>query len=155
MSLRERFSQDLKTAMKAGDPVRVSTVRMILARVKDLDIASRPKGIEQVVEDEIVAALRHMVKSRTEAASLYLRGGRGELAAKEDAEIVILEGYLPVPMQGAALDAAIEAALAEAGAVGMRDMGRVMATLKTMFGADLDMSRANQLVRARLSGSES
>ena len=155
MSLRERFSQDLRTAMKAGDPARVSTVRMILARVKELDIASRPKGIEQVGEDEIVGALRQMVKSRAEAAALYLRGGRGELAAKEDAEIVILEGYLPVPMEGAALDAAVEAALAEAGATGLRDMGRVMATLKTMFGARLDMSRANQLVRARLSGSSS
>ena len=153
MSLRERFSQDLRTAMKASDPARVSTVRMILARVKELDIASRPKGVEQVGEDEIVVALRHMVKSRTEAAALYLRGGRGELAAKEDAEIVILEGYLPVPMDGAALDAAIDAALAEAGATDMRDIGRVMATLKTMFGARLDLSRASQLVRARLSGS--
>ncbi len=152
MSLRERFSQDLRTAMKAGDAARVSTLRMVLARVKDLDIASRPRGVEQVGEPEIVSALRHMVKSRAEAAALYLRGGRGELAAKEDAEIVILEGYLPVPMDEAALDAAVEAALAEAGAAGMRDLGRVMAILKTMFGARLDMSRANQLVRARLSG---
>ncbi len=153
MSLRERFTQDLRTAMKAGDPARVSTLRMILARLKELDIASRPKGVEQVGEHEIVAALRNMVKSRSEAAALYLRGGRGELAAKEDAEIVILEGYLPVPMDAAALDAAVEAALAESGAAGMRDIGRVMAILKTMFGARLDMSRANQLVRARLSGS--
>ena len=91
-----------------------------------------------------------MVKQRAEAATLYLQGGRGELAAKEDAEIVILEGYLPAPMDSAALEAAVDAAVAETGASGMRDMGRVMAALKASHGADLDMARANALVKARL-----
>ena len=150
MSLRERFSEDLKTAMKAGDAARVSTLRMVLARVKDLDIAARPKGVAQVGEDEVVAALRNMVKSRAEASALYLSGGRGELSAKEDAEIVILEGYLPVPMEGAALEGAIDDAIARTGAAGPRDMGKVMAVLKAGHGARLDMARASALVRARL-----
>ena len=150
MTLRARFTNDMKQAMKAGDSARVSTVRMILARVKDLDIAARPKGVERIGDDEIVSALRNMVKQRAEAATLYLQGGRGELAAKEDAEIVILEGYLPAPMDSAALEAAVDAAVAETGASGMRDMGRVMAALKASHGADLDMARANALVKARL-----
>ena len=150
MTLRARFTDDMKQAMKAGDSARVSTVRMILARVKDLDIAARPKGVERIGDDEIVSALRNMVKQRAEAATLYLQGGRGELAAKEDAEIVILEGYLPAPMDSAALEAAVDAAVAETGASGMRDMGRVMAALKASHGADLDMARANALVKARL-----
>ena len=150
MTLRARFTDDMKQAMKAGDSARVSTVRMILARVKDLDIAARPKGVERIGDDEIVSALRNMVKQRSEAATLYLQGGRGELAAKEDAEIVILEGYLPAPMDSAALEAAVDAAVSETGASGMRDMGRVMAALKASHGADLDMARANALVKARL-----
>lgn len=150
MSLRSRFTDDLKTAMKAGDPARVSTVRMILARMKDLDIAARPKGGEPIGEDEIVSALRNMVKSRAEASAMYVQGGRGELAAREDAEIAIIDAYLPLPMEGAALDAAVDAAIAQTAASGTRDMGRVMAALKTTHGAALDMARANGLVKARL-----
>ncbi len=150
MSLRDRFTQDLKAAMKAGDATRVSTVRMIIARIKELDIAARPRGTGAVGEAEIIAALRNMVKSRSEAATLYVQGGRDELAAKEDAEIVLIEGYLPAPMQDAALDEAVDAAIAATRAAGMRDIGRVMAALKAAHGADLDMARANALVRARL-----
>ncbi|WP_428374863.1 GatB/YqeY domain-containing protein [Lichenicoccus sp.] len=150
MTLRARFTDDTKLAMKAGDTARVSTLRMILARVKDLDIAARPKGVEQISDDEIVPALRNMVKQRSESASLYLQGGRGELAAKEAAEIVIIEGYLPAPMDSAALQAAVESAVAETGASGLRDMGRVMAALKAAHGPALDMARAKALVQARL-----
>jgi uncharacterized protein len=150
MSLRTRFTEDLKTAMKAGDAARVSTVRMIIARLKELDIAARPKNTGPIGDEEIISALRNMVKSRSEASAMYLQGGRGELSAKEDAEITIIEGYLPAPMEGAALEAAIDAAIAETGATGMRDMGRVMAALKTTHGAALDMARANALVKARL-----
>lgn len=150
MSLRPRFSADLKTAMKAGDTLRVSTVRMIMARLKELDIAARPKGVEQIGEEEVVSALRNMVKSRAEAAAMYLQGGRAELAAKEQAEIAIIEDYLPAPMDDAALHAAIDAAIAQTGVSGLRDMGRVMAALKAAHGATLDMTRANALVKARL-----
>ena len=150
MPLRLRFTTDLKTAMKAPDPARVSTLRMIMARVKDLDIAARPKGVEQISEDEIIAALRNMVKSRSEASTMYVQGGRPELAAKEDAEIALIEDYLPAAMDAAALEAAVDAAIAQTGAAGMKDMGRVMAALKTAHGATLDMARVNPLVKARL-----
>ena len=151
MSVRARLTDDLKTAMKAGDPLRVSTIRMVLARLKDLDIAARPKCVERIGEDEVIAALRNMVKSRSEAAAMYRQGGRDELAAKEDAEIAIIEGYLPASMDDAALETAVAAAIEAAGASGMRDMGRVMAALKAAHGATLDMARANPLVKARLS----
>ncbi len=150
MSLRARFTTDLKIAMKAPDPSRVSILRMIMARMKDLDIAARPRGVEQISEDEVVAALRNMVKSRAEASAMYLQGGRAELAAKEDAEIAMIEDYLPAPMDAAALEAAVDAAIAQTGAGGMRDMGRVMAALKAAHGATLDMARVNPIVKTRL-----
>ena len=151
MSLRARFTDGLKTAMKAGDAPRVSTLRMVLARLKDLDIAARPKGIEQIPDDEIVSMLRNMVKSRAESAAMYLQGSRGELAAKEDAEIVVIEEFLPAPMDDAALVLAVADAVTATGAASMKDMGRVMAALKTTHGAALDLGRANALVKARLS----
>lgn len=151
MSLRVRFTDGLKTAMKAGDAPRVSTLRMVLARLKDLDIAARPKGIEQIPDDEITAMLRNMVKSRRESATMFLQGGRGELASKEDAEIVVIEEFLPVPMDEAALVLAVADAVAATGAASMKDMGKVMASLKIAHGAALDLGRANALVKARLS----
>ncbi len=150
MTLRARFTDGLKTAMKAGDAPRVSTLRMVLARLKDLDIAARPKGVEQIGDDEIVSMLRNMVKSRSESSALYLQGGRGELAAKEDAEIVVIEEFLPAPMDDAALTMAVADAVQETGAGSMKDMGRVMAALKNRHGAALDLGRANALVKARL-----
>jgi uncharacterized protein YqeY len=151
MTLRDRFSDSLKSAMKAKDAPRLSTLRMITARLKDLDIAARPKGIERIPDDEIVSMLRNMVKSRAEAAALYLQGGRGALAAKEDAEIVVIEEFLPAPMDEAALVRAVADAVAETGAASMKDMGKVMGALKATHGAELDLGRANALVKARLS----
>ena len=151
MSLRTGFTDGLKAAMKAGDAPRVSTLRMVLARLKDLDIAARPKGIAQIPDDEIVSMLRNMVKSRAESAAMYVQGGRPELAAKEDAEIVVIEAFLPAPMDEAALALAVADAVAATNAGTMKDMGRVMAALKAAHGASLDLSRANALVKARLS----
>ncbi len=151
MALRTDFTEGLKTAMKAGDAPRVSTLRMVMARLKDLDIAARPKGVAQIPDDEIVSMLRNMVKSRAESAAMYVQGGRPELAAKEDAEIVIIEQFLPAPMDEAALALAVADAVAETGAGSMKDMGRVMAALKARHGAALDLGRANVLVKARLS----
>ncbi len=151
MSLRARFTDGLKTAMKAHDAPRVSTLRMVLARLKELDIAARPKGVAEIPDNEITSMLRNMVKSRTESAALYLQGGRGELAAKEDAEIVVIEEFLPAPMDDAALVLAVADAVAETGAGSMKDMGRVMAALKATHGAALDLGRANAMVKARLS----
>jgi len=152
MALRDQFTTDLKTAMKAGDAPRVSTLRMILAKLKDTDIAARPKGVTAIPDDEIMAMLRGMVKSRRESVTLYEQGNRPELAAKEAAEIAVIEAFLPQQLDEAALDGAIGAALAETGAASIKDMGKVMAALKAKHGAALDMARAGAVVRAKLAG---
>lgn len=152
MGLREQFGEQLKAAMKARDAARTSTLRMILARLKDTDIAARPKGVAQVDEQEIAAMLRGMVKSRAESVTLYRQGNRPDLVAKEEAEIAVIESFLPRPMDDAALAAAVATAIAETGAASPREMGRVMAALKARHGAALDLGRAGPLVKARLAG---
>jgi uncharacterized protein YqeY len=152
MGLREDFTDQLKTAMKAGDSARTSTVRMILAKLKDTDIAARPKGVAAVPDAEIVAMLRGMVKSRRESAALYRQGNRPELAAKEEAEIAVIESFLPQEMDAAATMAAIDAAIAATGAAAVRDMGKVMAELRARHAASLDMARVGPLVKAKLGG---
>ena len=151
MSLREHFTDALKTSMKAGDSPRTSTLRMVLAKVKDADIAARPKGITAISDDEVMATLRGMVKSRRESVDLYRQGNRPELAAKEEAEIAVIESFLPQQMDDAALAAAVDKAVADTGATSPKEMGKVMAALKVAHGAALDMSRANPLVKAKLS----
>ena len=150
MSLREQFTDELKDAMRAKDAPRTSTLRMILARLKDTDIAARPKGVTAIPDDDIIGMLRGMVKSRRESVVLYEQGNRPELAAKEMAEIGIVEGFLPQEMGDAALAAEVEAAVASTGAASQKEMGKVMAALKAKHGAGLDMARAGALVRARL-----
>ena len=150
MTLRTRFTDEMKASMRAGDAPRTSTIRMIMAKLKDTDIAARPKGGDPVPDDEITAMLRSMVKQRREAAELYEQGHRPELAAKEQAEIVVIEGFLPQQMDEAALHDAVDRAVAETGAAGAQDMGRVMAALRAAHGAALDMGRVGPLVKARL-----
>ena len=150
MSLRERFTDELKTSMRAGNAPRTSTLRMILARLKDTDIAARPKGVTAIPDDDIIGMLRGMVKSRRESVTLYEQGNRPELAAKEQAEIGVIEGFLPQEMDDAALAAEVEAAVASTGAASQKEMGKVMAALKAKHGAGLDMARAGALVRAHL-----
>ena len=151
MSLREQFTEQLKLAMKAGDPARTSTLRMILAKLKDTDIAARPNGIDKVPDDEVLSMLRGMVKSRRESVLLYKQGNRPELAAKEDAEIAVIEAFLPNQMDDAAVEAAVAAAIAETCASTIKDMGKVMATLRAKHAAALDMAKAGPLVKAKLS----
>jgi len=151
MSLREQFTDQLKVSMKAGDSARTSTLRMILAKLKDTDIAARPKGIEKVPDEDVLSMLRGMVKSRRESVVLYQQGNRPELAAKEDAEIAVIEAFLPRQMDDAAVEAAVAAAIAETGAVSIKDMGKVMAALRAKHAAALDMAKAGPLVKAKLS----
>jgi uncharacterized protein YqeY len=151
MTLREQFTDHLKIAMKAGDAAKTSTVRMIMAKLKDTDIASRPKGIDKVPDEEIVSMLRGMVKSRRESVELYRQGNRPELVAKEEAEIAVIESFLPSQMDEAATQQAVKDAVAETGATSIKDMGKVMAVLKTKHAATLDMSKAGPLVKAALS----
>ena len=152
MSLRAQFTDQLKTAMKAGDAARTSSLRMILARLKDSDIAARPKGIAQVPDEEILSMLRGMVKSRRESVLLYRQGNRPELAAKEEAEIAVIESFLPQAMDAAAVEEAVAAAIAATGAASVKDMGKVMAALRAAHGAALDMAQAGPAVKAKLGG---
>ncbi len=151
MTLRTDFTDALKTSMKAGDAPRTSTLRMILAKVKDADIAARPG--DPLSDDQVTAVLRGMVKSRRESAELYRQGNRPELAAKEEAEIAVIDGFLPRQMDDAALAAAVDSAITETGAAGPKEMGKVMAALKAKYAASLDMARATPLVKAKLAAS--
>jgi uncharacterized protein len=151
MSLREQFTEQLKVSMKAGDAARTSTLRMIMAKLKDTDIAARPKGIDKVPDDEVLAMLRGMVKSRRESVTMYEQGNRPELAAKETAEIAVIEAFLPVQLDDAATEAAVTGAIAETNAAGIKDMGKVMAALRAKHAAALDMAKAGPIVKARLS----
>ncbi len=150
--LRSRFMDELKTSMKAGDAARTSTLRMILAKLKDTDIAARPSGVDKVPDEQIASMLRGMVKSRRESVEMYRQGNRPELAAKEEAEIAVIEGFLPQQMDAAAMQAAVAAAVAEAGAASIKDMGKVMAVLKAKHAASMDMAKAGPLVKAALGG---
>ncbi|WP_270935641.1 GatB/YqeY domain-containing protein [Falsiroseomonas oryzae] len=149
--LRTRFNAAMKEAMLAKDAARTSTVRMIIAKLKEVDIAARPSGVDKVPDEQVVAMLRSMVKSRRESVDLYRQGGRQELVDKELAEIAVIESFLPQQMDEAAVAAAVDAAIAETGATSVKDMGKVMAALKK-HGSALDMSRANPLVKAKLGG---
>ncbi len=151
MSLRELFTEQMKLSMKAGTSARTSTLRMIMAKLKDTDIASRPKGIDKVPDDEIIAMLRGMVKSRRESVELYRQGDRPELAAKEEAEIAVIESFLPSQMDEAAMQRAVADAVTETGAASIKDMGKVMAALKAKHAASMDMAKAGPMVKARLS----
>lgn len=150
MSLRDRFTAELKTAMLAKDTARVSTLRMITAKLKDTDIAARPGP--PVDEAGVIAMLRGMAKSRAESVTMYRQGGREELAAKEEAEIAVIESFLPQQMDDAAMAAAVDAAVAETGAASVKEMGKVMAALKAKHAATLDMAKAGPMVKARLGG---
>ncbi|MDE2334853.1 MAG: GatB/YqeY domain-containing protein [Rhodospirillales bacterium] len=152
MTLRTELTEALKSAMRAGDAPRVSAIRLIHAKLKDADIAARPKGVAAIPDEEIQAMLRGMVKSRRESVTLYEQGRRPELAAKEMAEIAVIESFLPQAMDQAAVEAAVAAAIAETGASSVKDMGKVMGLLKARHGAALDMALANPVVRAKLAG---
>ncbi len=150
MSLRDEFTAAVKTAMLARQAERTSTLRMVQARLKDADIAARPKGITAIPDDEIVAMLRSMIKSRRDAIALYEQGNRPELAAKEAAEISVIEEFLPQTLTGEALTAAIAEAIGQAGATSPKDMGKVIGALKAKHGASLDMAVVSPAVKAVL-----
>jgi len=152
MGLRDQFTEALKASMKSVDAATTSTIRMILAELKKVDIEARARGVEKVEEAEILAMLRRMVKSRRESIELYAQGGRQDLVAKESAEIAVIERFLPQELAGNALDVAVRAAIAETGAQSVKDMGKVMAALKARHGASLDMAKAGASVKAALGG---
>jgi uncharacterized protein YqeY len=149
--LRERLTEELKTAMKAKDQRTVSTVRMILAALKERDIAVREKGnMTGIAEPEIVEMMQKLVRQRRDSIELYEKGGRPELAQQEAEEIAVIERYLPKAMSEAEATAAISAAIAETGASTIKDMGRVMAHLKERYAGRMDFGKAGALVKQKL-----
>lgn len=149
--LRDDIKAATITAMKAGDKDRTAALRLIGAKIKDRDIELRTSTKEVNDDDLVVDVLQKMAKQRRESIQMYEDGGRQELADKEKAELAVIEEYLPQQMDEAATTAAIKAVKTDLGAEGPKDMGRVMAELKSRHGALLDMSKASGLVKAALS----
>lgn len=153
MTLRTQFNDSLKDAMRAKDQRAVSTIRMILAGLKDRDIAARTRGVTDGIDEaEILSMLQTLVKQRNESAGLYDQGGRPELAQQEREEIAVIERFLPKQMSEEESAAAIDAIVAELGASSIKDMGKVMAELKVRHAGQMDFAKAGGLVKARLSG---
>ena len=148
--IRDSIKAAQISAMKSGDKARLAAVRLILAKLKDKDIELRTAAT--VPDDDVIVVdvLQKMAKQRRESITLYLEGGRQELADIEQAELVVIEEFLPAQMSEDDTRAAIEAIKAELGATSMKDMGRVVATLKARHGSQLDMGKASGLVKAAL-----
>ncbi len=151
MEMRSRIDAALKDAMKAKDADRLSTLRLINAAIKDRDIASRGEGAEGGVgEAEILAILGKMVKQRQESARAYEEAGRLELAQKEQAEIRVIEDFLPRQLDAKEVEAAVAEVIAETGADSIRDMGKVMAALKARYTGRMDFGAVGPLVKDKL-----
>ncbi|MCB9994363.1 MAG: GatB/YqeY domain-containing protein [Hyphomicrobiaceae bacterium] len=148
--MRDRIRSSLTEALKARDTLRTATLRLVSAALKDRDIDARGQGKDQISDEEILALLQKMVKQREESAKIYAENGREELAERERGEIAIIEEFLPKELSAAELDKAIGAAVAETGAAGVKDMGRVIAALKAKYPGQIDFGKASGLVRAKL-----
>src|SRR6187402_1377343 len=150
--LRDNINNALKDAMKAGDARRVSTLRLVNSSLKNADIEARGQGKPALSDDDVLGVLQKMIKQRHESVELYEKGGRPELAAQEREEITIISGYLPKQMSDDDVNAAIKAAIAETGAAGMKDMGKVIGVLRGKYAGQMDFGKASGLVKAALSG---
>jgi uncharacterized protein YqeY len=151
--LRDKLSEALKDAMRARDMVSVGTIRLILAKLKEVDIASRTEANrEGVADDKILSMMQGMIKQRNESIVLYEKGNRADLADKEKAEIVVIERFLPQQMDEAAVQAAVSDAIAASGAKSIKDMGGVMAALKAKYAGQMDFAKASAVVKKALAG---
>lgn len=149
--MREKLKEDLKTAMKAGDRPKVDALRLINAALKDKDIEARVSG-GRVADDDVLAVLQKMIKSRQESLDIYTKNNRPDLAEKEKSEIDVISIYLPAQLSEAEVAAAVTAAVAETGAASIKDMGKVLAALKARYTGRMDFGKASALVKAALAG---
>ena len=150
--LRDDINAHVKEAMKARDERRLSTLRMINSTIKNADIEARGNGKPPLSDEDVLSLLQKMIKQRQESVLLYEKGGREELAAQERAEIAVIEAYLPQQMSEDEVKAAIGAAIAETGAAGMKDMGKVIGALKGKYAGRMDFGKASALVKAARTG---
>lgn len=148
--MRDTIAQALNTAIKAQDKRRVSTLRLIMAAIKDRDILNRGAGKPPVTDEEITAILAKLVKQREESAKLYEEGRRSELAEQERGEIAVILDYMPQQMDETQIRAAASQVIAEIGASGLRDMGKVMNGLKEKYAGKMDFGRASAMVKELL-----
>ena len=150
--LRDQINDALKEAMKAKNERTVSTLRMVNSTLKNADIEARGASKPALGEAEVLAILQKMIKQRQESVELYKKGGRDDLVAQEEAEIAIISGYLPRQISDDEMKSAIDAAVAETEASGMKDMGKVIGALRGKYAGQMDMAKASALVKAKLSG---
>ena len=150
--LREKLTEAMKDAMRAKDQAALGTIRLILAKLKDADIAARTEASrEGVADDRVLSLMQGMIKQRNESITLYEKGNRTDLADKEKAEIAVIERFLPQQMDEAAVEAAVREAIAAAGATTVKDMGAVMAALKSKYAGQMDFAKASAAVKKVLS----
>ena len=153
MPLRQELNDALKTAMKAKDERAVSTLRMVLAGLKDKDIAARTKGVtDGIPDDEARTVLQNMIRQRRDSIAMYEKGGRAELVKQESEEIAIIERFLPKQMGTTEIEAAAKAVIAELGAKDIKDMGKVMGAMKQRFAGQMDLSQVGAIVKKSLGG---
>ncbi|UTG69102.1 GatB/YqeY domain-containing protein [Neisseria subflava] len=146
MSLKIQLTEDMKTAMRAKDQVSLSTIRLINAAIKQFEVDERTEADDA----KVISILTKMVKQRKDSAKIYTEAGRQDLADKENAEIEILNRYLPQMMSAEEIKTVVEAVIAETGASGMADMGKVMGVLKTRLAGKADMGEVNKVLKAAL-----
>lgn len=146
MSLKTQLTEDMKTAMRAKDQVSLSTIRLINAAIKQFEVDERTEADDA----KVISILSKMVKQRKDSAKIYIEAGRQDLADKENAEIEILNRYLPQMMSAEEIKTVVEAVIAETGASGMGDMGKVMGVLKTRLAGKADMGEVNKVLKAAL-----
>ncbi|MFD2261497.1 GatB/YqeY domain-containing protein [Lacibacterium aquatile] len=151
--LRQQINDAYKAAMVARDQATVSAVRLIMAEFKKKDIDGRTEGYpDGVPDDQLLSLMQKMIKQRQDSITMYNQGNRPELAAKEEAEIAIIERFMPKMMSEAETDAAVAATLAEIGATSVKDMGKAMAALKEKFAGQMDFQKASAIVKKHLAG---
>ena len=148
--MRDRFTAELKEAMKAGDKRRLGTIRLIQAALKDKDIEARGAGKGQASDEEILALLQKMIKQRQESMAIYEQNARPDLAQAEREEAEVIQSFLPKQMDEAETRAAIEAAIAETGGASMKDMGKVVGALRGKYAGRMDFGKASALVKEML-----
>lgn len=148
MALKERITEDMKSAMRAGEKERLATIRLILAAIKQKEVDERIT----LDDAQVLAAIEKMVKQRKESVVQFQAGGRDDLVAKENAEVAILTTYLPEQLSAAEVDALVARAIADTGAASIKDMGKVVAQVKAAAAGRADMAAVSALVKAKLSG---
>jgi uncharacterized protein YqeY len=150
--LRDDIDKALKEAMKAKNERAVSTLRMVNSSLKNADIEARGAGKQPLGDAEVLPLLQKMIKQRQESVELYHKGGRADLVKQEQEEIAIISAYLPQQMSEVEMKTAIEAAIQETGAAGMKDMGKVIGALRGKYAGQMDMAKASAAVKAKLAG---